>query len=198
MITTHQLFYGLSDRTNEREGCSQGCVCPLVAAVLVDNSAALAPLAAAAVNEISTAIATAFHPNTTRSAAQGAVGALRRRGAAWRRAAAVMQQLTLVGACGSSGQRVLMTAGLDTVLVSALLEAPAHRVPDDEGAALADSTRRVLDLLQARMRWRGSAQVAILGKGSGLDAPGSALLSCMRLLHRGARHHPRHAFPHRI
>ena len=147
---------------------------------------ALEPLAAAAVASIAAACSDALCPDTARAAAAHSCAAQRAQVAAWQRAATTLAAASPLGGT-AAGQRALVAAGLDSTLVQALLSAPAQRGPADDAAPLSAGTAAALGLLRTRMRWPGSAALlASLGQAVSLELPTSALLACLRQLHRGA------------
>lgn len=84
-------------------------------------------------------------------------------------------------------QRALVAAGVDAVLVQALLCAPRCRCADDDDALLSRSTATVVQLLRARLRWPGAAAlVAAAGPATSLNEPRSALLAALKALHHGS------------
>lgn len=84
-------------------------------------------------------------------------------------------------------QRALVAAGVDAVLVQALLCAPRCRCGSDDDALLSWSTMTVVRLIRARMRWPDAAALAAAaGSAVSLEEPRSALVAALKALHRGS------------
>lgn len=91
-----------------------------------------------------------------------------------------------------------MHAGVDAVLARALTIAPLARGPADDEALVSGAVEGILQLLQARMRWPGAAQVACSAfahftesetsenpENPDVDCPSTALVGLLKQLYQG-------------
>lgn len=93
-------------------------------------------------------------------------------------------------------QRSLVEAGVDAVLVRALLCAPRCRGSDDDDVLISGATNTVLRLFRERMRWSGAAAIAAsAGAAASIDEPRSALIALLKAVNLGSdrRYYPCHA-----
>jgi hypothetical protein len=89
-------------------------------------------------------------------------------------------------------QRALIMAGLDLILVHALLRCPSTRSLWDQDELMSDCTAHALELLVSRLEWPGAARLLqSMGQASSLDVGNSAVLALFRCLYRGNAKEPR-------
>ena len=172
-------------------------LCMEVAAIARDS-----PFAAAAITSTSshtwTVLATALHETLgcatvdavatkrVQRLALGSMAAERECAVAWDCAAATLQCMTTL-ARAHAVQSIMLAAGLDVVLVAALLSAPLLRCPADEGELLGANVARALALLQVRLSWRRTAACMAPNASSAVSMTDAdtALPALLQGLHRG-------------
>eukprot|EP00892_Ulva_mutabilis_P006055 jgi/Ulvmu1/3821/UM018_0032.1 len=158
---------------------------PLAAAAILDDrqlsARACALLVSYLTHALAAGVAAVVLPRPQHASAADARG--RRAGASG--AAAALRAMAALQ-CVRSRQHALVAAGVDAVLVRALLCAPRCRCGDDEDALMSGATVTIVRLIRARMRWPGAAAVAAAGPAASLDEPRSALLALLKALYVGS------------